>query len=84
MGETGQRFGTIVTGQGEVSVEASLTGLLRGIIKDGYPVVKGFKIADIDPRKSEYENCFTISDKARCIAGSVLEGLQMLEMKQGY
>ena len=68
MVEKGQRIGTIVTGQGEVSVEASLTGLLRGIIKDGYPVVKGFKIADIDPRKSEYENCFTISDKARCIA----------------
>ena len=84
MVEKGQRIGTIVTGQGEVSVEASLTGLLRGIIKDGYPVVKGFKIADIDPRKSEYENCFTISDKARCIAGSVLEGLQMLELKQGY
>lgn len=84
MVELGQRIGTIVTGQGEVWVEASLTGLLRGIIRDGYPVVKGFKIADIDPRKSEYENCFTISDKARCIAGSVLEGLQMLEMKQGH
>ena len=53
-------------------------------VYDGYPVVKGFKIADIDPRKNEYENCFTISDKARCIAGSVAEGLQMLEVKQGY
>ena len=83
MVEQGQAMGVIVTGQGEVTVEASLTGLLRGIIKDGYPVVKGFKIADIDPRKSEYENCFTISDKARCIAGSVVEGLQMLEVKQG-
>ena len=41
----------------------------------GYPVTKGFKIADIDPRESEYENCFTISDKARCIAGGVLEAL---------
>ncbi|RJW48788.1 EF2563 family selenium-dependent molybdenum hydroxylase system protein [Clostridiales bacterium TF09-2AC] len=83
MVEKGQLIGTVVTGQGEVAVEASLTGLLRGIIKDGFPVVKGFKIADIDPRKSEYENCFTISDKARCIAGSVVEGLMMLEMKQG-
>ena len=54
-------------------VEASLTGLVRGLIRDGYPVAKGFKIADIDPRKSELSNCFTISDKARCIAGSVLE-----------
>lgn len=84
MVDQGQRIGTIVTGQGEVAVEASITGLLRGIIKDGYPVVRGFKIADIDPRKSEYENCFTISDKARCIGGAVLEGLQMLEQKQGY
>lgn len=84
MVEKGKPIGAIVTGQGEVAVEASITGLLRGIIKDGYPVVKGFKIADIDPRESEYENCFTISDKARCIAGSVLEGLMMLEMKQGH
>ena len=34
---------------------------------------KGMKIADIDPRKEQKKNCFTISDKARCIAGSVLE-----------
>lgn len=63
----------------KIPVRASLTGLLRGIIRDGYPVTKGFKIADIDPRDSEYANCFTISDKARCIAGSVLEGLLYLE-----
>ena len=36
---------------------------------------KGMKIADIDPRKEEKQNCYTISDKARCIAGSVLEVL---------
>lgn len=84
MVEKGQLIGSIVTGQGETGVYAPLTGLLRGIIKDGYPVTEGFKIADIDPRKSEYENCFTISDKARCIAGSVLEGLLMLEIRQGY
>lgn len=58
---------------GTVPVEASLSGLLRGLIRDGYPVTKGFKIADIDPRQEELQNCFTISDKARCIAGSVLE-----------
>ncbi|MGN0371774.1 MAG: selenium-dependent molybdenum cofactor biosynthesis protein YqeB [Enterocloster sp.] len=80
----GQTIATIVTGQGEVSVEASLTGILRGLIRDGYPVNKGLKIADIDPRESEYENCFTISDKARNIAGSVLEALLYLEAKQGY
>lgn len=62
----------IETENGTVPVEASLSGLLRGLIRDGYPVTKGFKIADIDPRKEELQNCFTISDKARCIAGSVL------------
>lgn len=63
----------IETENGTVPVEASLSGLLRGLIREGYPVTKGFKIADIDPRKEELQNCFTISDKARCIAGSVLE-----------
>ena len=38
-------------------------------------VTKGFKMADIDPRVNEYQNCFTISDKARCIAGGVVEAI---------
>lgn len=59
----------------EVPVLASLDGLLRGIIRNRYPVTKGLKIADIDPRMDEYDNCFTISDKARCIAGGVLEAI---------
>ena len=58
---------------GEFPVPASISGLLRGLIRDGFPVTKGLKIADIDPRMGEQKNCFTISDKARCIAGSVLE-----------
>lgn len=56
-----------------VPVLASLTGIIRGMIREGFVVTKGFKIADIDPRQEELANCFTISDKARCIAGSVLE-----------
>ena len=59
----------------DTPVYASLTGVLRGIIRDGYEVPKGMKIADIDPRKEQKENCDTISDKARCIAGSVVEVL---------
>lgn len=65
-----------------IPVTATLTGLLRGMIREDYPVTKGFKIADIDPRDTEYKNCFTISDKARCIAGSVLEGLLFLDRLQ--
>lgn len=58
-----------------ISVPATLTGLLRGMIRSTYPVVSGFKIADIDPRKDELKNCFTISDKARCLGGAVLTAL---------
>ena len=57
---------------GEILVTASLTGVLRGLIRDGYPVKKGLKIADIDPRPDSYPLCFQISDKSRRIAQSVL------------
>ncbi len=62
-------------------VLATIDGLLRGIIKDGYFVTKGFKIADIDPRMDEYKNCFTISDKARSIGGGALEAILTLKNK---
>lgn len=58
-----------------VSVEASISGMIRGLIREGYHFQKGFKVADIDPRESELANCFTISDKARSIGGSVLEAV---------
>lgn len=71
--EAGQVLAVIEGEDGLTEVSATIDGLLRGLIRDDYPVTKGFKIADIDPRKEELANCFTISDKARCIAGSVLE-----------
>ena len=71
----GEVIAVVETENGAVPVEATLDGILRGLIRDGYPVTVGFKIADIDPRADEYHNCFTISDKARCIAGGVLEAI---------
>lgn len=65
--------GDILAYVDETPVLASISGVLRGIIRDGYPVFRGMKIADIDPRKEQVENCFKISDKARCISGSVVE-----------
>ena len=62
-----------------VPVNATITGIIRGLIREGYHFKKGFKIADIDPRESELTNCFTISDKARSIAGSVLEAVSAFE-----
>ena len=71
--QAGETIGTVETPAGEIPVVTVIPGILRGIIRDGYPVLKGFKLADVDPRLDQRKNCFTISDKARCIAGSVLE-----------
>ena len=79
----GDIIATIETDEESIPVRATIDGLLRGLIRDGYPVIKGFKIADIDPRIGEYENCFTISDKARCIAGGVLEAILHLYLRKG-
>ena len=72
--ETGEAVAEIETPDGQrLPVVTQISGILRGLLRDGYPVTKGFKVADVDPRRAELENCFLISDKARCIAGSVLE-----------
>lgn len=71
----GDVIALVETETGTVPVEATLDGILRGLIRDGYPVKAGFKMADIDPRTDAYHNCFTITDKARCIAGGVLEAI---------
>lgn len=72
--EAGEAIAQIRTPDGQLlPVTTQITGILRGLLRSGYPVTPGFKVADVDPRKSELENCFLISDKARCIAGSVLE-----------
>lgn len=71
--EKGELIAVIETTDSRFEVLATIPGIIRGMIRDGYHVTKGFKIADIDPRQEELNNCFTISDKARCIAGSVLE-----------
>lgn len=78
----GQQIATIQAGQEMIPVYATIDGLLRGLIRDGYPVTQGFKIADIDPRLEQYNNCFTVSDKARCIAGGVLEALLYLKKEK--
>ena len=77
----GDVIAVIKNGDETYEVTATLDGILRGLIRDGYPVTKGFKIADIDPRSEEYDNCFTISDKARCVAGGVLEAVMHLKGK---
>jgi xanthine dehydrogenase accessory factor len=55
-------------------VTARLDGMLRGLIRSGTVVTTGLKLGDIDPRGTQ-AHYHTISDKARAIAGAVLEGV---------
>ena len=77
------RKGQCIGRVGGVEVLATLDGVLRGIARQGYPVTKGLKIADIDPRMEQVANCDTVSDKARAIAGGVVEALLFLAEECG-
>lgn len=77
--QIGQRVeaGEIVAWVEEQSVQAGISGVLRGLLHDGLDVRERQKVGDIDPRGiTEY--CFTISDKARAIGGAVLEAILYL------
>ncbi|OGA61560.1 MAG: hypothetical protein A3G81_06890 [Betaproteobacteria bacterium RIFCSPLOWO2_12_FULL_65_14] len=68
------RKGDIVGRVGQAPVAAALDGVLRGLIASRTEVCAGTKLGDVDPR-GKVENCDTVSDKARAIAGAVLEGV---------
>lgn len=72
--------GEAVAKVGDQEIYASIDGVLRGILREGLCVTEGFKIGDIDPRAVK-EHCYTISDKARSVAGGVLEAVQHLSLK---
>lgn len=59
---------------GRTPLISTIDGTLRGLIRDGYQAAAGLKVADVDPRCVR-EHCFTVSDKARAIAGGVLEAI---------
>jgi xanthine dehydrogenase accessory factor len=76
--KTGKAIGDLVTA-GEIigsvagqSVSSKIDGVIRGLIRPQTKVTKGLKIGDVDPR-GQRQYCNTISEKARAIAGSVLE-----------
>lgn len=75
--------GDVLAYIGDTKVLSPISGLLRGLIKDGTEVTKGLKIGDVDPRLKEVENYTTISDKARNIGGGVLEALLMMKNIKG-
>jgi xanthine dehydrogenase accessory factor len=66
--------GAVVAVAEDFPVIAKVSGVVRGLLRDGVEVKKGMKVGDIDPR-GKRELCFTISDKARAIGGGVLEAI---------
>jgi xanthine dehydrogenase accessory factor len=51
-----------------------ISGVIRGLLREGVSAKKGMKVGDIDPR-GKRELCFSISEKARAIGGGVLEAI---------
>jgi xanthine dehydrogenase accessory factor len=68
------RDGETVAHVVNIPIKAAVSGIIRGMLRDGSPVIPGMKAGDIDPR-GEKAYCSTISDKARTISGSVLEAI---------
>ena len=57
-----------------IEIYSKIGGVLRGMIRPDTEVTGGLKVGDIDPR-GKVDNCYTISDKARAVSGSVLEAV---------
>ncbi len=66
--------GSVVAVVDDFPIIAKISGVVRGLLREGTEVKKGMKVGDIDPRGKK-ELCFTISDKARSIAGGALEAI---------
>ena len=82
MVKQGESVAHLHTDDGQViELKATIDGVLRGALHGGSRVRKGQKVADIHPTMGQ-EECFTISDKARCIAGSVLEAVMVWDHKR--
>jgi xanthine dehydrogenase accessory factor len=84
--ERGERVGTVVSVYGveeyrkgvpvdaSYAVTARISGVIRGLLRDGVPVKAGDRIADIDPR-GRTDDLDHISDKSRRVAEGVHEAL---------
>jgi xanthine dehydrogenase accessory factor len=72
--QAGETVAVVQSDAGTTPITATISGILRGLVRDGLVVNTGMKVGDIDPRAVR-EHCFTISDKSRAVAGGVLEAI---------
>jgi len=75
--QAGETVAVVQSDAGSFPITAAISGILRGLVRDGLVVNTGMKVGDIDPRAVR-EHCFTISDKSRAVAGGVLEAIMYL------
>jgi xanthine dehydrogenase accessory factor len=75
--QAGETVAVVQSDDGTTPITATISGILRGLVRDGLVVNTGMKAGDIDPRAVR-EHCFTISDKSRAVAGGVLEAIMYL------
>ncbi|HSB05887.1 MAG TPA: selenium-dependent molybdenum cofactor biosynthesis protein YqeB [Thermodesulfobacteriota bacterium] len=66
--------GSVVAVVEDYPIIAVISGVIRGLLREGVGAKKGMKVGDIDPR-GKRELCFSISEKARAIGGGVLEAI---------
>lgn len=66
----GETVGTVDGKQ----VIATISGVIRGLLRSATPVQQGTKLGDIDPR-GEPAFCNRVSDKAMAVAGGVVEAV---------
>lgn len=71
----------IVGRVGDQPLEAPISGILRGLMRDGVKVSKKTKLVEVDPINDKAV-CYVIRDKMRAIAGGVLEAI-MLKFNTG-
>jgi xanthine dehydrogenase accessory factor len=79
--QAGETVAVVKSGEDTIPITAAISGILRGLVRDGLAVSTGMKVGDIDPRAVR-EHCFTISDKSRAVGGGVLEAILYLMNKE--
>ncbi len=60
----------------DLSLEAPIGGILRGLLRNGVKVSKNTKLVEVDP-VSDSAVCYDIRDKMRAIGGGVLEAMML-------
>ena len=75
--------GTPIGRVGAAPIVPSISGVLRGALPNGLSVPQGYKIGDVDPRPEATAFIYSPSDKARAVAGGVLEAIMYFAFGPG-